>query len=229
MVLRCLYLARVGRPDKLWSVNKLARAVTKWTKSCDQRLAPLISYIQHTIEHQQHYYVGNTAQQCRLGLFQDWFCRRPWRLKINIRRNFCAFFGSHTCVPISWMCKNQTSVSHSSTSAEIISLDAGSRAWAVFPLSLSGIWWLKYFIPYRTEQMDTRESHGENRRQLSSQTCITPSQSSTPTSFQQTLITLYVFWGQWGSNQNDCQRSKSHNEACFTNPLSCSGLVVWQD
>ena len=35
IVLKCLYLARIGRPDILWSVNKLARAVTKWTKSCD--------------------------------------------------------------------------------------------------------------------------------------------------------------------------------------------------
>ena len=34
-------------------------------------------------------------------------------------------FGSHTFVPISWMCKKQTSVSHSSTESEIISLDAG--------------------------------------------------------------------------------------------------------
>ena len=32
IVLKCLYLARVGRPDILWSVNKFARAVTKWTK-----------------------------------------------------------------------------------------------------------------------------------------------------------------------------------------------------
>ena len=31
IVLKCLYLARIGRPDILWSVNKLARAVTKWT------------------------------------------------------------------------------------------------------------------------------------------------------------------------------------------------------
>ena len=31
-------------------------------------------------------------------------------------------------------------------------------------------------MPYRTEQMDPRENHGETRRQLSSQTCITPSQ-----------------------------------------------------
>ena len=50
-----------------------------------------------------------------------------------------------------------------------------------------GIWWLKYFIPYRTEPMDPRESYEETRRQLSSQTCTT-SQSSTPSSFQQTLI-----------------------------------------
>ena len=28
-VLKCLYLARIGRPDILWSVNKLARAITK--------------------------------------------------------------------------------------------------------------------------------------------------------------------------------------------------------
>ena len=32
-----------------------------------------------------------------------------------------------TFVPISWMCKKQTSVSHSSTESEIISLDAGLR------------------------------------------------------------------------------------------------------
>ena len=36
-------------------------------------------------------------------------------------------FGSHTFVPINWMCKKQTSVSHSSTESEIISLDAGWR------------------------------------------------------------------------------------------------------
>ena len=35
--------------------------------------------------------------------------------------------GSHTFVPISWMCKRQTSVSHSSTESEIISLDARLR------------------------------------------------------------------------------------------------------
>ena len=71
MVLKCLYLARIGRPDILWSVNKLARSIAKWTRACDKRLSRLISYIHHTCEYKQYCYVGNTAKQCRLGLFQD--------------------------------------------------------------------------------------------------------------------------------------------------------------
>ena len=50
IVLKCLYLARIGRPDVLWSVNKLARSITKWTKACDKRLNRLISYIHHTCD-----------------------------------------------------------------------------------------------------------------------------------------------------------------------------------
>ena len=65
------YLARIGRLDILWSVNKLARAVTKWTQSCDRRLARLLSYIHHIQDYRQYCHVGNTAQHCRLGLFQD--------------------------------------------------------------------------------------------------------------------------------------------------------------
>ena len=45
-------------------------------------------------------------------------------------------FGSHTFVPISWMCKKQTSVSHSSTESEIIPLDAGLRLDGVPALDL---------------------------------------------------------------------------------------------
>ena len=118
IVLKCFFLARIGRPDILWTVNKLARSVTKWTRACDRRLARLISYIHHTSDYRQYCHVGNTAQHCRLGLFPD--------SKSTSGRILCVF-GSRTFVPISWMCKKQTSVSHSSTESEIISLDAGLR------------------------------------------------------------------------------------------------------
>ena len=60
--LKCLCLAHIGRVDILWSVNKLARSITKWTKACDKRLNRLISYIHHTCEQKQYCHVGNTAK-----------------------------------------------------------------------------------------------------------------------------------------------------------------------
>ena len=126
-VLKCLYLARIGRLDILWSVNKLARSITKWTKACDKRLNRLISYIHHTCEYKQYCYVGNTAKQCRLGLFQDSdFAGDLEDSKSTSGGTWCVF-GSHTFVPAIWMCKKQTAVSHSSTESEIISLDAELR------------------------------------------------------------------------------------------------------
>ena len=71
IVLKCLYSARIERPDILWSVNKLARAVTKGTRVCVKRLARLISHIHHTRDFKQYWHVGHTAHQCMLGLLHD--------------------------------------------------------------------------------------------------------------------------------------------------------------
>ena len=127
IVPKCLYLARIGRPDILRSVNKLARSITKWTKACDKRLARLFSYIHHTSKYRQYLHVGNTAQQCRPGLFQDSDFAGDLEDSKSTSGWILCIFGSHPFVPMSWMSKKQTSVSHSSTDAEIISLDAGLR------------------------------------------------------------------------------------------------------
>ena len=127
IVLKCVSFARIGRPDNVWSVNTLARAVTKWTKACDKRLARLISYIRHTCEHRHCCYVGNTAQHCRLGLFQGSDFAGDLEDSKSTSGGLLCIFGSNTFVPISWMCKKQTSVSHGSTEAEVISLNAGLR------------------------------------------------------------------------------------------------------
>ena len=127
IVLKCLYLERIGRPDVLWSVYKLARSITKWIKACDKRLNRLISYNHHTCEYKQYCHVGNTAKQCRLGLFQDSDFAGDLEDSKSTSGGTLCVFGSHTFVPISWMCKKQTAVSHSSTESEIISFDTGLR------------------------------------------------------------------------------------------------------
>ena len=108
-------------------MNKLARSITKWTKACGKRLSRLISYIHHPCEYKQSCYVGNTAKQCRVGLFQDSDFAGDLEDSKSPSGGTLCIFGSHTFVPISWMCNKQTSVSHSSTESEIISLDAGLR------------------------------------------------------------------------------------------------------
>ena len=136
IVLKCLYVARIGRPYIPWSVNKLARSITKWTKACDKRLSRLISYFHHTCEYKQYCHVGNTAKQCRLGLFQDYdFAGDLGDSKSTSGGTLC-IFGRYTFVPISWMCKKQISVSHSSTGSEIISLDPGLRLDGISTLDL---------------------------------------------------------------------------------------------
>ena len=80
-----------------------------------------------TSEFKQYCHVGNTAQICRLGLFQDSDFAGDLEDSESTSGGLLCVLGSHTFVPISWMCKKQTSVSHSSTEAEIISLDAGLR------------------------------------------------------------------------------------------------------
>ena len=71
--------------------------------------------------------MGNTAKQCRLGLFQDFDFKGDLEDLDSTSGGALRIFGIHTFVPISWMCEKQTSVSHSSTESEIISLDAGLR------------------------------------------------------------------------------------------------------
>ena len=71
--------------------------------------------------------MGNTAKQCRLGLFQDSDFAGDLEDSKSTSGGTLCIFGSHTFVPISWMCKKQTSVSHGSAESEIISLDIGLR------------------------------------------------------------------------------------------------------
>ena len=97
--------------------------------------------------------MGNTAKQCRLGLFQDSdFAGDLEDSKSTSGGTWCVF-GSHTSVPISWMSKNQNAVSNSSTESEIISLDAGLRLDGIPALDL---WDLIFLVLGNTTQNHDR-------------------------------------------------------------------------
>ena len=71
--------------------------------------------------------MGNTRQQCRLGLFQDSDFAGDLEDSKSTSGGILCMLGNHTFVPISLMCKKQTPVTRSSTESEITSLDAGLR------------------------------------------------------------------------------------------------------
>ena len=143
-------------------VSKQACTITKWTKACDKRLTRLIFFlkkIHHTCEYRQYCHVGNTAKQCRLGLFQDSdFAGDLEDSKSTSGRTLCVF-GSHTFVPISWTCKKQTAVSHSSTESEIISLDTGLRLDELLVLELLD---LIVSVPGNVSRVSDRSGQPDN-------------------------------------------------------------------
>ena len=127
IVLKVLFLARMSRPDLLWSVNVLARDVTRWNVACDKRLHRLISYLHSTKEWIQLCIVGDKAEDCKLALFTDASFAGDLRDSKSTTGAYLFLVGPNTFVPITWFCKKQGAVSHSSSEAEVIALDAGIR------------------------------------------------------------------------------------------------------
>ena len=136
VVLKCLYLARVGRLDILWSVNKLARSVTKWTRACDRRLARLISnFITRMIIDSIVMWVIqlNTA---------DWVYSKTQILLVTLKirnkhqEDSSVSLEVEHLFPLVGCAKKQTSVCHRSAESETISLDAGLRMDGILALDL---------------------------------------------------------------------------------------------
>ena len=136
IVLKTLFVARMGRPDILWTVNALAREVTKWTVACDKRLHRLISWMHFTKDWVQQCWVGDTAEECCLVLYVDASFAGDLQDSKSTTGAYLCLVGPTTFVPITWIVKKQGATSHSSAEAEIIALDAATRLEGVPALSL---------------------------------------------------------------------------------------------
>ena len=98
--------------------------------------------------------MGNTAKQCSLGLFRDSDFAGDFEDSKSTSGGTICVFGSHTFVPMSWMCNKQTAVSHSSTEAEIIPLDTGLRLGGLLALEL---WDLIVLVLRNTNQSNKEQ------------------------------------------------------------------------
>ena len=127
IVLKVLYLARICRVDLLWGVNVLAREVTKWNVACDKRLHRLISYLHVTSNWVLTSIVGDKPEDCRIAAFCDASFVAELQDSKSTTGGFVAIVGPRTFVPVIWPCKKQGAVSHSSTEAEVISMEAVLR------------------------------------------------------------------------------------------------------
>ena len=169
--------------------------------------------------------MGNTAKQCRLGLFQDSdFAGDLEDSKSTSGRTLC-IFGSHTFVPISWMCKKQTSVSHSSTESEIISLDAGLRLDGIPALDL---WDLIIAVlhgnTYQNNQVRGDPYKSPTRKKIHGKiddlNNVGFTSSNVNSSRKEAL--LYIFEDNEAVIKMIIKGKKSYNETCFQDPQSCS-------
>ncbi len=80
--------------------------------------------------------VGDKAEDCFLALFCDASFAGDLRDSKSTSGALLVLVGPRTWVPITWFCKKQGAVSHSSSEAEVISLDAAVRMEGIPVLSL---------------------------------------------------------------------------------------------
>ena len=88
IVLKCLYLARIGRPDILWSVNKLARSITKWTKACDNWFHIFIVHLNTDNIVMWEILLNNAVWDC----FKTPILREILRIQNALLAEHCAFW-----------------------------------------------------------------------------------------------------------------------------------------
>ena len=111
----------------MWTINHLARHVSCWNVACDKRLHRLIAYLHHRGSKVQVNWVGDKPQNCKLVLFSDASFAGDLEDSKSTTGAYLVLVGPRTFVPISWICKKQGAVSHSSTEAEVIALEACTR------------------------------------------------------------------------------------------------------
>ena len=124
--MKLLFAARMARYDPLRAVQGLASRVTKWSSGCDKSLHRLMCYVNSTLDVKLRSYIGDPVDQCKLWLFADADHAGEHDNK-STSGTFLALVGPNTYFQLPAFRKKQTSISISSTEAEVVCVNIALR------------------------------------------------------------------------------------------------------
>ena len=120
ILMRCLWISRLARPDIAFAVQRLASRVTRWTKWEDRQMYRLVSYLHSTSEHVMKLR-ADPGQPPTLQVFTDSdFASCPHTAKSTSGIVYQISTGESRFL-VTWQSKKQSSTARSTTEAELIS------------------------------------------------------------------------------------------------------------
>ena len=121
ILMRCLWLSRLARPDIAFAVQRLASRVPRWTQWEDRQTNRLISYLHSTCDHVMKL-SAEVAAPPSLHVYTDSdFSSCPYTAKSTTGIVYVVRTGQG-CFPVIWQSKKQSSTARSTTEAELIAL-----------------------------------------------------------------------------------------------------------
>ena len=119
ILMRCLWLSRLSRPDISFAVGRLTTRVSKWTAWEDRQTLRLISYLNSTKGHMMRAAVEPKAKPEILVFTDSDFASCPYTSRSTSGIIYVMWTGE-SYFPILWSSKKQASTARSTTEAELI-------------------------------------------------------------------------------------------------------------
>jgi hypothetical protein len=133
VIMKLMYAARMARPDLLRTIAFLARCITKRTEDMDKRLHRLMVYIQNSLSYRMYAWNDQAASdgQLKLRVYSDSDFAGCSQTQRSTTGSVVFLIRSGAKIPIAYLSKRQTCVSHSTPEAEIVAMDSAIRLLAL--------------------------------------------------------------------------------------------------
>ena len=150
VLMTLLYSARAARYDLFYSINWLAKRITRWDDRCDRRLHRMMCYIFTTSEYKRMGYIGDDPEELTTHCYADAnFAGCPYTL-LSTTGQHHAVQGPNSRFPWAAASGGQTCLAQSTPEAEIVAMNSAMKDRGEASLSL----WNKLMKQYHKDDPD---------------------------------------------------------------------------